>query len=140
MAIEIRRAGRGDAALFARIADGVFDLAVTAAVLEQYLATPGHHLVVALDDGEVVGQAAAMLHRHPDERPVELYVDELGVAPSHRRRGIARLLLDELFTLGRELGCREAWVGTEHDNVAARTLYEARGAVAEPFAMYVYEL
>jgi ribosomal protein S18 acetylase RimI-like enzyme len=140
MAIEVRRVGPRDALLFERIADDVFDHAVSPAVLATYLATPGHHLVVALDGGEVVGQAAAMLHRHPDERPVELYVDELGVAPSHRRRGIARLLLDELFALGRELGCREAWVGTEHDNTAATTLYEARGAAPEPFVMYVYEL
>jgi aminoglycoside 6'-N-acetyltransferase I len=140
MPIEVRRVGASDAAVLTRIADDVFDYAVSPAVLAEYLAAPGHYLVVALDGGEVVGQAAAMLHRHPDERPQELYVDELGVAPSHRRRGIARVLLDELFALARELGCREAWVGTEHDNVAATALYESRGATPEPFVMYVYEL
>jgi ribosomal protein S18 acetylase RimI-like enzyme len=140
MAVEIRRVGAADAALLARVADGVFDYAVDRGVLAGFLTAPGHHLVVALQDGEVVGQAAAMLHRHPDERPTELYVDELAVAPAWQRRGIARLLLDELFALGRELGCREAWVGTEDDNAAATALYESRGAAPEPFVMYVYAL
>jgi ribosomal protein S18 acetylase RimI-like enzyme len=138
--IEIRRAATGDEGLFARVAEGVFDFALSPGVLAAYLAAPGHYLVVALADGAIVGQAAAFLHRHPDERPVELYIDELAVAPAFQRRGIARLLLDELFALGRELGCREAWVGTEHDNVAATSLYESRGATAEPFVLYVYEL
>jgi ribosomal protein S18 acetylase RimI-like enzyme len=140
MAIEIRRVGPGDAALLARVAEGVFDHAVVPGTLAAYLAAPGHHLVVALCDGEVVGQAAGMLHRHPDERPTELYVDELAVAPALQRRGIARLMLDELFALARELGCREAWVGTEDDNAAATALYESRGAAPEPFVMYVYAL
>jgi aminoglycoside 6'-N-acetyltransferase I len=140
MTVVIRRVRPGDEPLFERIADDVFDHPVSEAVLSRFLAAPGHHLVVALADGEVVGQAAAMLHRHPDGRPVELYVDELGVAPSHRRQGIARRLLDELLAVGRELGCREAWVGTEADNVAATTLYASLGAEPEPFVMYVLEL
>src|SRR4051794_24039607 len=113
MSVEIRRAGAADAALFERVADDVFDYPIDPATLAAYLAVPGHHLVVAVADGEVIGQAAAVVHRHPDERPVELYIDELAVAPGFRRKGIARLMLDELFALGRELGCHEAWVGTE---------------------------
>lgn len=140
MSVEIRRAGPQDAELFEHVADDVFDYAVDLATLADYLATPGHHLVVAIDGGEVVGQASAVVHRHPDERPVELYIDELAVAPAFRRRGIARLMLDELFALGRELGCHEAWVGTEHDNIAATSLYASREAPAEPFVMYVFTL
>ncbi len=140
MSVEVRRAGPGDAALFERIADDVFDYPVDLATLAGYLAVPGHHLVVALADGEVIGQAAAVVHRHPDERPVELYIDELAVAPAFRRRGIARLMLDELFALGRELGCDEAWVGTELDNIAATNLYASRNVPAEPFVMYVFAL
>jgi len=45
-----------------------------------------------------------------------------------------------MVALGKALGCEEAWVGAEHDNVAARRLYESRGAAAEPFVMYVYRL
>jgi ribosomal protein S18 acetylase RimI-like enzyme len=140
MSIEIRRVGPGDEALFERVADDVFDYPVDHDTLAGYLAAPGHHFVVAIAGGEVVGQAAAVVHKHADERPVELYIDEVGVAPAFRRKGIARLMLDELFALGRELGCAEAWVGTEADNVAATTLYETRGAAPEPFVMYVFAL
>jgi len=48
-----------------------------------------------------------------------------------------------MFTLGREHGCGEAWVGTEPDNSAARALYESRKespGPAEEFVMYVYQL
>ena len=48
------------------------------------------------------------------------------MAPAFQRQGIARRMLEEMFALGKALGCEEAWVGTEPDNVAARGLYERR--------------
>ena len=140
MSVEIRRAGPGDAGLLERIADDVFDHPVEHDTLSRYLEEPGHHLVVALAGGEVVGQVAAVVHRHPDERPVELYIDEVAVAPAFQRQGIARRMLDEMFALARDLGCQEAWVGTEGDNMAATGLYESLAAPPEPFVMYVFEL
>jgi ribosomal protein S18 acetylase RimI-like enzyme len=137
--IEIRRLGPGDSALLERLADDVFDEPVRADRLAAYLAEPGHVLLVALDDGVVVGQAAAVVHRHPD-KPAELYVDEVGVAPAFQRRGIATRLLAELFTLGKGLGCAAAWVATEADNLPARRLYEGFGAPGEPCMVYLYRL
>jgi ribosomal protein S18 acetylase RimI-like enzyme len=87
----------------------------------------------------VVAQCAAVVHRHPD-KVTELYIDEVGVSPAFHRRGIARRMLDAMFALGRDLGCGEAWVGTEVDNTPARRLYEQRGAEGETFVMYEYEL
>ena len=49
-------------------------------------------------------------------------------------------MVDEMFSLGRTLGCEEAWVGTETDNAPARGLYASYGAAAEPFVMYLYAL
>ena len=140
MSVEIRRVGPGDEGLFEHIADDVFDHAVDRDVLATYLATPGHYFVVALSAGVVVGQVAAVLHRHADLRPVELYVDEVAVAPAFRRQGVAQRMLDEMFALARSLGCAEAWVGTEADNLPATGLYESRKASPEPFVMYVFTL
>lgn len=140
MTIEIRRLGPADVALFDRVADGVFDHAVDRANLARYLATPGHHLLAAVSDDEIVGQLAAVIHRHPDLRPTELYIDELAVTPARRRQGVATHLLQAAFALGRELGCAEAWVGTEPDNMAAHALYRRRSLPVEPFAMYVFKL
>jgi ribosomal protein S18 acetylase RimI-like enzyme len=138
--VRLHRMTPADAALFDRVADGVFDEPVDGARLAAYLAAPGHHMFVALDGGTVVGQCAAVVHRHPD-KVTELYIDEVGVAPAYHRQGIARAMLDAMFALGRELGYGEAWVGTEPDNLPARGLYDTRGGtVAEPFVMYVYKL
>jgi ribosomal protein S18 acetylase RimI-like enzyme len=136
---EIRIVGAGDTALFARIADDVFDEPVQAARLAAYLAAPDHHLVVAIHDAVIVGQLAAVIHRHPDQA-TELYIDNLGVAPTFQRRGVARRLLDTMLALGRERGCEKAWVGTELDNVPARRLYEAGGASSETFIFYEWGL
>ena len=139
MEIEIREVKAGDDTLFDRVAEDVFDEPVHRRSLAAYLAAPNHHMLVAIHDGEVVAQVAAVIHRHPD-KPTELYIDEVGVTPALQRQGIARRMVEEMLALGKALGCEEAWVGTEHDNGPARGLYESRGAAAEPFVMYVYEL
>jgi len=107
------------------------------AALWACLASPGHLLFVALDDGRDVAQAAGMIHRHVD-KPSELYVDEVGVSPAWQRRGIASLLMDALFAAGREAGCAEAWLGTEPDNLPARALYDGRKEPAEPVESFVH--
>lgn len=140
MPVEIRRVSPADAILFERVAEEVFDAPVDSRRLAAYLAQPGHLMIVALRDGLVVGQTAAVIHRHPD-KPTELYVDEVGVTPGLHRQGIARRMLQAMFALGRELGCEEAWVGTEIDNLPARRLYETQGrSESDTFVMYVYEL
>ncbi len=140
MTVEIRYVGPGDEGLFDRVAPEVFDHPVERRHLAHYLATPGHHLMVAIADGEIVGQVAAIVHRHPDGRPTELYIDEVAVTPGRQRQGIARRLLDAVLALGKEMGCEESWVGTEPDNEPAKGLYLRRGARPENFLMYVSKL
>lgn len=137
--VDIKHVGPGDATLFDRVAPDVFDEPVDRQRLAAYLAEPSHLMFVALRAGEIVGQCAAVIHRHPD-KVTELYIDEVGVTPALQRQGIGRRMLDAMFALGASLGCGEAWVGTETDNVAARRLYERRGAEGEAFVMYLYEL
>ncbi|HKA74405.1 MAG TPA: GNAT family N-acetyltransferase [Xanthobacteraceae bacterium] len=139
LGLAIRQVKSGDEALFDRVAADVFDVAVDRQRLAAYLASPGHIMLVALLDGAVVAQVAAVVHRHPD-KPTELYIDEVGVTPALQRRGIARTMLAEMLALGKALGCEEAWVGTEPGNAAARGLYESHGVPAEPFVMYVLKL
>lgn len=142
MKVEIKKLSQHDSAELDRVAEDVFDEPVRADRLTAYLAESNHHMIVAIVDGVVVGQCAAVIHRHPD-KVSELYIDEVGVTPSLQRRGIARRMLTAMIEHGRSLGCGEAWVGTEPDNVPARRLYETLdvpGDDAEPFVMYLYEL
>jgi len=140
MPFTLKRLTATDHDVFIRIAPDVFDEPVDPSRLVAYLATPGHIMVVAIDDGSIVGQCAGVVHRHPD-KPTELYVDEIGTASTHRRQGIARAMLDELFAWGRELGCEEAWLGTELDNDAANALYRSYAPIEdETMQFYVFRL
>ena len=140
MTADIVRLTAANIAVLDRIAPDVFDEPINPARLAAYAAEPGHLMLLAVADGEVVAQVAAVIHRHPD-KVTELYVDEVGVTPAFQRQGLATRMMDEMFALGREFGCSEAWVGTEPDNVAANGLYAARRpAEVSPFTMYLYEL
>jgi len=139
MRTDIVRITPAEAPFLSRVALDVFDAPIDPQKLAAYLGQPGHLLVVAITDGEVVGQARGMVHRHPD-LPTELYIDNLGVTPDRRRERLAMRMLDELVTWGLELGCEEAWVATEPDNAAAGALYARRGAEAKSVVMFAYDL
>ena len=96
-------------------------------------------MVLALDGDQVVGQCAGVIHHHPD-KVTELYVDEVGTATSHLRQGIATMMLTELFAWARELGCAEAWLGTELDNDAANALYRKFEGEMDTMAYYKFKL
>jgi aminoglycoside 6'-N-acetyltransferase I len=81
---------------------------------------------------------SAVDYVHPDKAP-QLWINEVGVAPSHQRRGIGRLLIDAMLAHGRALGCTEAWLGTEDNNAPARRLYESAGGLPEAFILYSWK-
>lgn len=139
MDIEIRRLLPADTGLLDRVADDVFDGPIVPERLAAYLGDATNLMLLAQAGDLVVGQVAAVIHRHPDE-PTELYIDNLGVAPAFHRQGIARRLVEAMFDLGRELGCQVSWVGTEADNTPARRLYEALGSDGEACVFYEYDL
>ena len=61
---------------------------------------------------------------YPDKAR-ELFVNEVGTAPTHRGRGLGKRVLGALLDKGRAAGCKIAWVLTDTDNDAARGLYAA---------------
>jgi GNAT superfamily N-acetyltransferase len=93
---------------------------------------------VAIDEGRVVGMASAVHYVHPDKAP-QLWINEVGVAPPYQGQGIGRRLMERLLDRGRELGCREAWVGTERSNIAGRRLYAAAGGIEAPEDFVIVE-
>jgi len=129
--MECRLASPNDAVLLATAADDVFDHAVDPALTAEFLSDPRHHLAIALDEGRIVGMASGVHYIHPDKAP-ELWVNEVGVAPSHRGRGIGRRVLGVLLDHGRALGCGEAWLLTDDGNAAARRMYAAAGGRETP--------
>ncbi len=135
--ITVRLVERADAAAFARIAPEVFDNDIDPAMLREFLDDPRHHLAVAFADGEIVGMASAVHYVHPDKR-AQLFINEVGVTPAQQQKGIGRRLVDCLLELGRKLDCTEAWVLTEPDNLAARSLYARTGGIEEPTPVVMF--
>ncbi len=121
--------------LLQRIADGVFDGPVREDYLTAFLREQNHHMYLALCQGEVVGMASAVVYLHPD-KPRNLWINEVGVADAWRRRGIGRKLMDAMLDLSEELGCEEAWLGTETDNVPALALYRSIDTSQEDAGVY----
>jgi GNAT superfamily N-acetyltransferase len=135
MSVTIRVLGPDDGAVLQHVAPDVFDNPVDPRWSAEFLADPRHHLAVAMDDetGQVVGMASGLHYVHPD-KPPELWVNEVGVAPTHQGRGVGRQVLAALLAHGRSLGCGQAWVLTSAENAAARRMYAAAGGEEEPEA------
>jgi ribosomal protein S18 acetylase RimI-like enzyme len=135
--MRIERLRTGDEARVLAAAD-LFDEPPSPTWTAAFFAREGHHLLLAFEGELAIGFVSGVETIHPD-KGVELFVYELGVAEEHRRRGVARALLDELEDVAAERGCRGTWVATESDNVAALATYRSAG-YADPEPCVVLEL
>ncbi|MEM7286725.1 MAG: GNAT family N-acetyltransferase [Actinomycetota bacterium] len=140
--IEIVTITEDNTSVLDALAEDVFDEPIRSELLRTYLASELNVLLVAVDTTmeppTVVGHCSAVLHTRP-EKPTELFLSELGTTPTHRRRGIARRLVNETLAAGRARGCQSAWIATEPENEPARRLYEAMGDV-ELAVIYEFEV
>jgi ribosomal protein S18 acetylase RimI-like enzyme len=139
MAIEIILLRRGDEAVLAAVADGVFDNDVDEQAAREFLSDERHHIAVAVENGLVVGFASAVHYIHPDKRP-ELWINEVAVSPQHRDHGLGKRLLSVLFEAGRRAGCAEAWVLTDRANIPAMGLYSSLGGKDSDQVMFTFRL
>jgi GNAT superfamily N-acetyltransferase len=109
MAIEIKVLHRGDDNILMNVAAEVFDKPIDRELTREFLEDPRHHIAVAIDDGLVVGFASGVHYIHPD-KPPELWINEVAVAPTHRRRG----LLNGAAPQTKNLKCAEVFVSQIH--------------------------
>jgi ribosomal protein S18 acetylase RimI-like enzyme len=126
MAYDTRILGPDDQAVLRSIAPDVFDHALQPGLVAEFLSDDRHHMAVAVDEGVVVGFASGVHYVHPD-KPAELWINEVGVAPSHQGRGIGKAVVRTLLQHGKRLGCGQAWVLTDRANLAAMRLYASAG-------------
>ncbi len=102
------------------------------------LADPRTLFLVAFDGEAPVGLALAheLPRRHGDR--AKLFVYEVDVAETHRRRGIGRAMLARLAELARERGIRVGFVLTEPDNAAGNALYASAGGSSHTDVMWTF--
>ncbi len=129
MTATIRAIKAGEGALIVA-AGHLFDSPPEPAVAERFLETPGHHLLIAYEDGAPAGFVSGVELTHPD-KGTEMFLYELAVDEAFRRRGIGRALVDELIGIARARGCYDLWVLTDHDNDAALATYRTTGTTDE---------
>lgn len=134
-----RLIGEADLDLLISADTSVFDEPIDPALAKAYLAHPDYRIALATDGDKVVGMATGMFYFHPD-KPLELFINEVGVAESHQRRGIASRLMALLLDAGRARGAGSAWVATETDNDAANGLYTNMGSSGQGMVYYEFDL
>ena len=135
---DVRRLGPGDSAHLTLVADGVFDGEVKMHLADRFLCGNHNVLVVAFDADVVVGMGSAFIYCHPDKEP-EMWVNEVGVSPVHRKKGIAGRIMAELESVAIAEGWSECWLLTEADNVAANALYQSLADWKGPKEQVMYE-
>jgi ribosomal protein S18 acetylase RimI-like enzyme len=128
MSCVVKILGCGDGHILQNVAVGVFDNPINAAWTKEFLQDPRHHIAVAIDNALVVGFASAVHYIHPD-KPPELWINEVGVAPTHRSLGLGRALMSALFDLGKAHHCVTAWVLTNRNNAKAMALFASMGGI-----------
>ena len=140
--IEIKLLGRTDLSLLHNVAEDVFDDPIVESSAKEFLNDPRHRLVVALDNDLVVGFVSAVIYVHPDKPAPELWINEIGVAPTHQRQGIGKALMQAILEAAKQAGCTEAWVLTERDNLPAMTMYKSTGGEETPpdSVMFTFKL
>jgi ribosomal protein S18 acetylase RimI-like enzyme len=82
--------------------------------------------LLGYENGEIAGAIHGYVYPHPTGVKY-MWIDEVDTMVGHRRHGVAKTMLQEVFVIAKEHGCDEAWLGTEHDNDAANALYLSLG-------------
>lgn len=83
--------------------------------------------LAAFDGGQLVGGLAAYVLRKFERPRREVYIYDLAVAESHRRRGIATALIRRLQRWGREAGAYVIFVQADYGDEPAVALYTKLG-------------
>ena len=97
------------------------------AYLERLLASDDFIALVATCNGAVVGGLAAYVLRKFEQERSEIYIYDLAVAFSHRRRGIATALIGELGKVAVSRGAYVIFVQADLGDAPAIALYTKLG-------------
>lgn len=98
-------------------------------------------VLVALGEGD---EALGFAQLYPSFSSLRLrpawILNDLFTAPEHRRRGVARALLQAVRTVAEESGAALVELATAESNDSARALYEAAGYRLDEFLHYYLEV
>jgi aminoglycoside 3-N-acetyltransferase I len=97
------------------------------AYLQSLLSKPHFLVVVAMNGNEVVGGLAAYELEKFEQDRREIYIYDLAVSESHRRKGIATRLINELRHIAKQRKAYVVFVQADQGDIPAIRLYESLG-------------
>jgi ribosomal protein S18 acetylase RimI-like enzyme len=97
------------------------------AYLERLLGMATFIALAAVEDDRAVGALTAYVLPKFERERSEIYIYDLAVAETHRRRGIATALIEELRRIGPSRGAHVIFVQADHGDDAAIALYTKLG-------------
>ena len=135
--IEIRQLTPGDLPLFESLMsmfghvfeepDTYTDKRPTAEYVERLLRNETFVALVAIESGTVVGGLTAYeLPKFEQERS-EMYIYDLAVVETHRRRGVATALINKVRAVGKARGAWVVFVQADWDDTPPVELYSKLG-------------
>ena len=124
----IVRAGTADLELAAEAVREVHERDVLdEGALEEFLSDNSRYLLLALEDGRLVGSLNGYALKHPDRREPAFFLYEIDVREECRNRGIGKALVNRFVAEARAAGAFEVWVITNESNGPAMTMYRHSG-------------
>lgn len=102
------------------------------AYLRGLLASSEIITLVAEVDGAIVGGLTAYVLRKFEQARSEVYLYDLAVAETYRRRGIATALIQALKPIARQRGAWVIFVQADREDAPAVALYEKLGVREDP--------
>lgn len=85
---------------------------------------PAAYALVALDDQKLVGFAAYSFLWPAAGVSRSLYLKELYVLEAHRKAGVGKLLMDEIFVAAKQHQCSRVEWATDEFNINAQKFYK----------------
>ena len=96
--------------------------------VERLLRNENFVALAAVDDGQVVGGLTAYELPKFEQARSEMYIYDLAVLESHRRRGVATSLINRVREIGRERGAWVVFVQADQGDTPPIELYSKLGA------------
>lgn len=94
---------------------------------EELIASPYHDMLIAEDEGQVVGIATLSVKMGPITRK-NAYLEDFVTDGNVRGKGVGSALWDAMLDWAREKGCRELEFTCGNGREAAQAFYKKKGA------------
>jgi ribosomal protein S18 acetylase RimI-like enzyme len=103
------------------------DPAAQRAVFLDHLDYDDATIFLAEEEDVIAGVVSLWLRPRLNWPTLEAWIPDLYVEPAHRRRGVARALLDACVAEARRRGCHSVWLESGRGRNEAHALYAAYG-------------